>query len=53
MSGHFTKRLQMTEEMEKNPTEKQIDIVNRLRLASSMLNSIVSKKRKIQEQKVM
>jgi hypothetical protein len=41
--------LKITEEMEKNPTEKQINIAKRLRLVPSMLNSNVTKKREIQE----
>jgi hypothetical protein len=43
-------RLKITEEVEKNPTEKQIDIAKRLGLAPSTLNSIVVKKREIREQ---
>jgi hypothetical protein len=44
------KRLKIIEEVEKNPTEKRIDIAKRLGLAPSMLNSIFAKKREIREQ---
>jgi hypothetical protein len=43
----FHERLKIIEEVEKNPTEKWIDIAERLGLAPSMLNSIVVKKREI------
>jgi hypothetical protein len=42
--------LEITEEMEKNPTEKPIDIDKCLGLVPSMLNSTVTKKREMQEQ---
>jgi hypothetical protein len=43
-------RLKITEEVEKNPTKKWIDIAKSLGLAPSSLNSIVAKKREIREQ---
>jgi hypothetical protein len=43
-------RLKIIEEVEKNLTEKRIDIAKCLGLAPSTLNSIVAKKREIQEQ---
>jgi hypothetical protein len=43
-------RLKIIEEVEKSPTEKRTDIAKCLGLAPSTLNSIVAKKRKIQEQ---
>jgi hypothetical protein len=43
-------RLKIMEEVEKNPTEKQINVAQWLRSALSTINFIVVKKREIQEQ---
>jgi hypothetical protein len=45
-----SQRLEVTEEVEKNPAEEQINTARCLRLASSMLNSTVTKKREVWEQ---
>jgi cell division protein FtsL len=42
-----SQRLEVTEEVEKNLTEEQIDTARCLRLASSMLNSTVAKKSEV------
>jgi hypothetical protein len=43
-------RLKIIEEVEKNPGEKRVYIVKRLRLAASTLNSIFAKKDEIRQQ---
>ncbi|XP_046406279.1 tigger transposable element-derived protein 4-like [Ischnura elegans] len=43
-------RLQIIEEVEKNPGEKRVDIAKRLRWSASTLNSIIAEKREIREQ---
>jgi hypothetical protein len=43
-------RVKIIEEVEKNPSEKRIDIAKRLGLAPSTSNSVVAKKKEIREQ---
>jgi hypothetical protein len=43
------KRLKTNKEEEKNPTQKWINVVSCLRLATSTLHSTVAKEREIQE----
>jgi plasmid maintenance system antidote protein VapI len=40
-------RLKISEEVEKTPTEKRVNVAKRLGIPPSTLNSIVAKKRKI------
>jgi hypothetical protein len=44
------KQVRTSEEVEKNPSEKRVDIAKWLSLPPSTLNSIIAKKREIWEQ---